>query len=134
MNGLACHAHYGPCCDFIGRCSTAGLSNIEVDSAASLSEGVSLLLMDTKVPRTLAASAYEERVNELQAICDIGQQAGIGRIRHLATLSEPDADALAQSVQSDVLKRRLRHVASSKRESFRLPAHSLTKITSVSVR
>ena len=44
----------------------------------SLSESVSLLLMDTKVPRTLATSAYEERVNELQAICDIGQQAGLG--------------------------------------------------------
>lgn len=78
----------------------------------SLSESVSLLLMDTKVPRTLATSAYEERVNELQAISDIGQQAGLGRIRHLATLSEPDADTLAQSVQSDVLKRRLRHVVS----------------------
>ena len=78
----------------------------------NLDEGVSLLLMDTKVPRTLAASAYEERVNELQAICDIGQQAGLGRIRHLATLSEPDAERLGQSVQSDILKRRLRHVLS----------------------
>ena len=78
----------------------------------NLDEGVSLLLMDTKVPRTLAASAYEERVNELHAICDIGQQAGVGRIRHLATLSEPDAERLGQSVQSDILKRRLRHVLS----------------------
>ena len=78
----------------------------------SLNEGVSLLLMDTKVPRTLAASAYEERVNELQAICDIGQQTGLGRIRHLATLSESDTERLGQSVQSDVLKRRLSHVVS----------------------
>ncbi len=78
----------------------------------NLDEGVSLLLMDTKVPRTLAASAYEERVNELRAICDIGQQTGLGRIRHLATLSEPDAERLGQSVQSDILKRRLRHVLS----------------------
>ena len=83
-----------------------------------LDEGVSLLLMDTKVPRTLAASAYEERVNELQAICDIGQQTGLGRIRHLATLSEPDAERLGQSVQSDILKRRLRHVLSEQARVF----------------
>ena len=84
----------------------------------NLDEGVSLLLMDTKVPRTLAASAYEERVNELQAICDIGQQTGLGRIRHLATLSEPDAERLGQSVQSDILKRRLRHVLSEQARVF----------------
>ena len=78
----------------------------------NLDGGVSLLLMDTKVPRTLAASAYEERINELQTICDIGQQTGLGRIRHLATIGEPDAERLANSIENDLLKRRLRHVVS----------------------
>ena len=84
-----------------------------------LSDDIALVLMDTKVPRTLASSAYKDRVRQLHAIAEMGESIGQRRLRHLATLSDDQVSALMAAVTDDTLKRRLRHVSTEQRRVLR---------------
>jgi len=84
-----------------------------------LSDDISLVLMDTKVPRTLASSAYKERVRQLQVIAECAETIGQKRLRHLATLSDDQVSALKDALTDDTLKRRLRHVSTEQRRVLR---------------
>lgn len=104
-----------PAAIFLGGIRQLDCLTLKSTLMPELSADVTLVLMDTKVPRTLASSAYQERVRELQAISEHGESIGLKRLRHLAALSDDLVSTLDHSLTDPTLKRRLRHVSSEHR-------------------
>jgi galactokinase len=68
--------------------------------------GLELLILDTKVPRTLAASAYNKRVEECEQALNILYQT-----HQVRSFTDVKVEML-EAIQNKVLKKRAKHIVS----------------------
>ena len=116
-----------PASVLIGGLVTLDCRTLQFNRLQPIPASHRLVIMDTGVPRTLAASGYAQRVAEISAIdaqiARVNPTAAAKRYSGLATLTLDAAEATLSLLKSDVLKARARHIFS---EQARVEQAALT--------